>query len=103
LLLALHLRRKLEASTGLHKGGLGRCCTREKDVKAWATWAAGKRKEEKKKWVGWGIWPKRVLGFKIPLYFLVFESNFEFKSNSIESYMNSNTKHLTIQNKMQAA
>jgi hypothetical protein len=65
--------------------------------------AAGKRKEEKKKWVGWGIWPKRVLGFKNPLYFLVFESNFEFKSNSIESYMNSNTKHLTIQNKMQAA
>jgi hypothetical protein len=31
---------------------------------------------KKKKWVGWGIWPKRVLGLKNPLYFLVFESNF---------------------------
>jgi hypothetical protein len=52
LLLVLHLRRKLEASDGLRKGGLGRCCAREKEVKEWADWAAEKIKVEKKKWVG---------------------------------------------------
>jgi hypothetical protein len=61
LLLALHLRRNLEASAGLRKGGLSYCCACKKEVKAWAAWAVGKRKEEKKKWASWGIWPKRGL------------------------------------------
>jgi hypothetical protein len=42
-------------------------------------------------------------GFERSFAFSSFWIKFEFESNSIESYMNSNTKHSTIQNKMQAA
>jgi hypothetical protein len=41
-------------------------------------------------------------GFEKSFIFSSFWIKFEFKSNSIKSYMNSNAKHSTIQNKMQA-
>jgi hypothetical protein len=78
----------------------GRCCARENEVKARAAWASRKEKRRRRNGPAGEYGPR---GFENSFIFSSFRIKFEFESNSIESYMNSNAKHSTIQNKMQAA